>query len=538
MEILKVGDLSFAYPGTDVPVLQEVSFSLEEGSFALLMGDSGSGKSTLLRLLKRELAPRGEKSGEITLFGREQAALTDREAASLVGFVAQRPDEQIVTDRVWHEAAFTGESLGMEQTLLRRRVGEIASYFAMGEWFRMETDLLSGGQKQLLTLASVLVAEPKLLLLDEPTSRLDPVAEGEFLSLLTRLNREMGVTILLATHDPSPVADLADTLFYLEKGRLLSQGTPREVWASFPKEKWQALPQGAQLWHGLDSRSPCPLNVREGRQMLQNCTYRAIPETERPVGEPVLEARELSFRFAREGRPLCDKLSMTLHAGEFLSVVGGNGSGKTTLLRLLCGFLKPVDGKILLEGKPLSKHEELWYQGLACLPQEPASLFGEETVGEELRAYCKRRSIPWEEASDLAEQLGVTHLLERHPLDLSGGELQLCALCRVLLQKPKVLLLDEPTKGLDAFAKERLGWLLRGLTQQGTAILTVTHDLSYAARWGDTCALLFDGGLTSPQSTHAFFAQNRFYTTPVSRMTGGACVTVEEVWNTICRKEV
>ncbi len=538
MEILGVKNLSFAYPETETNVLQDISFSLEEGSFTLLMGNSGSGKSTLLRLLKRELAPRGKKTGGISLFGKQQEELTDREAASLVGFVAQRPEEQIVTDRVWHEAAFAGESLGMEQGVLRRRVGEIASYFGMGEWFRMETDLLSGGQKQLLTLASVLVVEPKMLLLDEPTSRLDPVSEGEFLSLLARLNREMGVTVLLATHDPSPLMDLADRMLYLENGCLVEDGTPREVCAAFPENKQKALPHAARIWHGVGEHPPCPLNVREGRQFLQNYSYKSAPSAEKPLGNTVLQAKELCFRFSREARPLCDGLSPELHAGEIFCIVGGNGSGKTTLLRLLCGFLKPVSGEVLLEGKPLRKREELWYRGLACLPQEPTSLFGEETVEKELGLYCKKRAIPREEAMTLACRLGVSHLLNRHPLDLSGGELQLCALCRILLQKPKALLLDEPTKGLDSFAKERLGTLLTELSAEGIAVLLVTHDLEFAARWGDRCSMLFDGSLTEPQDAHGFFANNRFYTTPVSRMTEGVCVTAEELLTTIRREEV
>jgi energy-coupling factor transport system ATP-binding protein len=221
-----------------------------------------------------------------------------------------------------------------------------------------------------------------------------------------------------------------------------------------------------------------------------------------------------------------------------LCIVGGNGSGKTTLLRLLCGFEKPLSGKILMEGRSPAKRQDLWYQGLACLPQEPGSLFGEETVEEELRRYCEKRGILWEHAEALAERLGVARLLGRHPMDLSGGELQLCALCRILLQKPKVLLLDEPTKGLDAFAKERLGKLLRELVRDGVAVLTVTHDLDFSARWGDRCSLLFDGVLTSPRPVHAFFAQSRFYTTPVSRITDGVCVTVEELLQTIQRKEV
>ncbi|MBQ8323736.1 MAG: ATP-binding cassette domain-containing protein [Clostridia bacterium] len=538
MEILNIDRLSFTYSGAEAPVLKDVTFSLAPGSFTVLMGESGSGKSTLLRLIKKELSPRGKTEGKISLLGKPVSELTPRESAFAVGFVAQLPEEQIVTDRVWHELAFTGESAGMEDALLRRRVGEIASYFGMGDWFRRETDTLSGGQKQLLTLASVLAGEPALLLLDEPTSRLDPVAEGEFLSLLERLNRELGLTVLLATHDPARMLGMADRLLYLEDGVLCCDGTPRKVCAGFPEEKLPALPAVTRVWHKLGKNGECPLTLREGRALTEKTVLRPIPLQEPSLGAPVLQGKELCFRFARDGAPLCDRLSFTLREGEHLAVVGGNGSGKTTLLRLLCGFLKPLSGKILLEGKPLQKYGgDLWYHRMAYLPQEPAALFGEETVGEEYLLYCKKKGIDPAAAEELAARLGVSHLWNRHPLDLSGGELQLCALGRVLLQQPKVLLLDEPTKGVDAFAVRRLEKILQELTAEGTAILTVTHDLEFAGRNAHTCALLFDGVLSSPQPAERFFAQNRFYTTDISRMTKGVCATEESLYQSIYGKE-
>lgn len=534
MEMIEVRDLSFTYAGAEHPSLCGVSFLLPAGCFAVLTGDSGSGKSTLLRLLKRELSPRGRREGEITLCGVSQQELSDRDAASRIGFVAQQPEEQIVTDRVWHELAFGLESLGTDGALMHRRTAEIASFFGIGDWYRQPTDTLSGGQKQLLSLASVLATEPEVLLLDEPTSRLDPVAEAEFLSLLERLNREMGITILLSAHDPERVFGMADRLLHLEHGKLTLNGDPAEVAAAYPDEKSKCLPSASQIWKGLNGTGKCPLTPSEGRRLLAGKQFRRQFPPEKSFGEPILEAKDLCFRFSREGKPLLDRAELTVRRGEHLCLLGGNGCGKTTLLRVLCGFLKPVSGKVLLAGKPTASYGAvLWRGNLAYLPHEPASLFGEETVHDELLLYCKKAHLAEGEAQQAAERFGISALLDRHPLDLSGGELQLCALARVFLQRPRVLLLDEPTKGLDANARIRLGELLKSLVSEGAAVLTVTHDVLFAAECADTCSMLFDGTLLPPEPTHVFFAQNRFYTTPTSRMTGGACMTPEEVINNL-----
>lgn len=518
MEILKTEHLSFAYAGAEKQALSDVSFALKSGSFAVLTGDSGSGKSTLLRLLKREITPRGTASGAVTVCGVPQDALSDRDAASKIGFVAQHPDEQIVTDRVWHELAFGLESLGANDAFMRRRVAEIASFFGIGDWFRMQTDALSGGQKQLLCLASVLAAEPDILLLDEPTSRLDPVSEAEFLSLLERLNRELGITVLLSAHDTERVFGMADRVMHLQNGALVLDGTPREVASAFPTEKVGCLPSASQIYRHVGGTGACPLTVAEGRRMLDGKTL-TRPETgTKPFGEPVLKVRDLCFRFTRDGKPMPDRASFVLHAGEHLCLLGGNGTGKTTLLRLLCGALKPVSGKVTFAAETL-----------AYLPQEPQTLFGEPTVREECLLYCKQTKKDAALVEQTARRVGVMHLLDRHPYDLSGGELQFCAVARLLLQNPRVLLLDEPTKGLDAVSRARLQDLLAELTASGAAVLTVTHDVRFAASSADRCAMLFDGNLLSPEPTRTFFAQNRFYTTPTSRMTDGVCILPEDV---------
>ncbi|MBQ1204241.1 MAG: ATP-binding cassette domain-containing protein, partial [Loktanella sp.] len=498
--------------------LTDVSFSLEAGSFTVLMGDSGSGKSTLLRLLKREIAPRGTKSGEIAVCGVLQETLNERQAASAVGFVAQHPDEQIVTDRVWHELAFGLESLGTADTLMRRRVAEIASFFGIGDWFRSPTDVLSGGQKQLLCLASVMATEPDILLLDEPTSRLDPVSEAEFLSLLERLNRELGVTVLLSAHDTERVFGMADRVLYLQDGRLVSDKTPRETAMSFPDENIDALPSASQIYRRLHASGICPLTVAEGRRMAECKALKRPAASSKTFGEPVLTVKDLCFCYTRGGKPMPEHLSLVLHAGEHLCLLGGNGTGKTTLLRLLCGAIKPVSGKVILDKSTT-----------AYLPQEVQTLFGEQTVREDMLLYCKQAKKDPALVEQTASHVGVTHLLYRHPNDLSGGEIQLCAMARLLLQEVRVFLLDEPTKGLDVHAKARLQNLLGELTASGVAVLTVTHDVRFAASCADACAMLFDGKLISPEPTRDFFAQNRFYTTPTSRMTDGVCILPEDV---------
>ncbi len=515
MALLQVEDLGFTYPDASAPTLRQVSFCVERGECVLLCGQTGCGKSTLLRLLKRELAPHGKQTGRILYLGKPQSALDDRQAASLVGYVMQRPEDQIVTDKVWHELAFGLESLGLPQSVIRRRTAEMAAYFGIDDWFARDTASLSGGQKQLLNLASVMAMQPEILLLDEPTAQLDPIAAATFLSTLQRLHRELGLTILLAEHRLEEAFAMADRVLVLEAGSVLLCDRPAAAAAALRQQPklLPAMPCAVQLFHGLGAAGDCPLTVGAGRTLL---TGRFQPEKAtsapptRKKGAEMLTLRDVWFRYDKASPDVLRGASMTVYAGEIFCLLGGNGSGKTTLLTAAAGLCKPYAGTLSVCGKPIRKYQNgSLYALLAMLPQDPQTLFLHETVQEELADAAERLpALPFD----------LTPLYDRHPYDLSGGEQQLCALAKVLARKPKLLLLDEPTKGVDAFSRLRLLEILRKLRDGGMTLLVVTHDVEFAAACADRCGLFFRGELLAEEPPQTFFAENRFYTTAASRM--------------------
>ncbi len=512
-----------------------MSLSVQEGEFLLLCGESGCGKSTLLKLLKRELAPYGEKSGEILYNGCPLSKLDGRTAASEIGFVLQNPESQIVTDTVWHELAFGLESLGFDTPVIRRRVAEMASYFGIEEWFHKKTAELSGGQKQLLNLAAVMVMQPKVLLLDEPTAQLDPIAAASFISTLQKLNRELGLTILLAEHRLEEVFPIADRVLLMDGGRLSYADSPRMLPAYFAENPAHpmlaGLPAAVRIFRLLEETGESPLTVREGREYLSRSydnRIDALPPTPcRPQGETAVELKEVWFRYEKDLPDVLQGVSLTVYSGEHFCLLGGNGTGKTTALGAIAGMLKPYRGKVLIRGKKLSDYSAnaLYLGGIALLPQNPQTVFLEKTVREDLQEVCKTMRYSEEEAArriaEVTEKLGIGHLLSMHPYDLSGGEQQKAAFAKILLLQPEILLLDEPTKGIDAYAKRTLAALLTKLKEEGMTILTVTHDVEFAAATADRCGMFFDGGLTSVDTPTAFFSENHFYTTAADRIARG-----------------
>ena len=511
MELFRIQNLSFTYPHRTLPALQELTLSLQEGEFVTLCGASGSGKSTLLRQLKPVLRPNGALSGTILFRGRPLEELSLRRQCQEIGFVRQSPDNQLVTDQVWHELAFGLESLGLDTPTIRRRVAEIAGFFGMEEWFSRPVAALSGGQKQLLNLASTLVLQPSVLLLDEPTAQLDPIAAEAFLSTLQRVNRELGTTILLSAHRWEELFPLSDRVLVLEKGRLAADDTPRRVSEQLLRAAsplCPALPTAAQLWAGAPSGA-CPLTVREGQDWLRhfaqvNPLLPLPPAPTLPEGrEELLRASEISFRYEQAQEDVIRGLSLTLRRGECYALLGGNGSGKTTLLSLLAGVRTPQRGRVTRQGR------------CCLLPQNPQALFLKATVEEDLRF-----ALPASEQRlrEVVKLCGLRELLDRHPYDLSGGEQQRLALAKLLLQEPELLLLDEPTKGLDAVYQERLRQLLRTLCAEGITVLLVSHDLDFCASCAHRCGLLFEGAVVTEAPPRAFFAGNRFYTTTAQRI--------------------
>ena len=563
MALLEVKNLSFTYPRQPKdttepkPALSGVSLDIRRGEFMVLCGASGCGKSTLLRLLKRELAPEGEKSGEIIFCGKEQSTLSEREAACEIGYVLQNPENQIVTDKVWHELAFGLENMGVPTPVIRRRVAEMACFFGIDDWFRKKTTELSGGQKQLLNLASILSMQPKLLILDEPTSQLDPIAASDFIHTLSKINKELGLTILLTEHRLEEVFPLADRVAVMDQGKLLFVESPRQAGHELKKfdpnhRMLLGLPSAVRIYQGLDAEDvTCPLTVRDGRNFIEENYNNTItrlerePEKKEEKDRPIaMRMKDICFRYEKEEPDVLDHVALTLYEGEVVSLLGGNGAGKTTLLSVISGTNRPYYGKIEVFGKRLQKYKgkELYIRKLASLPQNPQTVFLKMTVREDYEELAKvlecKKSEMEEKIQAVAQKLEITHLLDRHPYDLSEGEQQRAAIGKVLLLEPRLLLLDEPTKGIDAWSKRQLGNLLKDLRRQGITVLMVTHDVEFAAEVSDRCGLFFDHEITSVDTPEEFFCNNNYYTTAanrISRQQYENAITCEEVIE-LCRQ--
>lgn len=555
MEILRIEDLSFKYPGADEPAVDGVELTINEGDFVVVCGESGCGKTTLLKLIKKELTPVGEKKGRIFYRGMELDRLDERSSAAEIGFVLQNPDNQIVTDKVWHELAFGLENLGVPSDVIRRRVGEMASYFGIHEWFRKNTDELSGGQKQMLNLASVMVMQPRVLILDEPTSQLDPIAASDFISTLKKLNSELGLTIILAEHRLDEVFPIADRVLVMDKGRALLYDLPERIGNGLCRIREQhpmllGLPGAVRIYNALGIDDVCPLTVREGRDFLERhfTSGRLAAEDAEysHSAETAIELKNVWFRYRRELPDVMRGASLAVYKEEFFCILGGNGTGKTTALNVISGLDRAYRGKVMINGRSIKdyKGNSLYKSNLAYLPQNPQTVFIRETLYEDYAELLETSGVEkseWDEKiCAVASLIGIGHLLKKHPYDLSGGEQQKCALAKLLLMRPTILLLDEPTKGMDALSKQGLKNILANLKRAGTTILAVTHDVEFAAENADRCALFFDGELLSPDIPSRFFAENNFYTTTANRIARRLCpdaVTCDQV-TAFCKRQM
>lgn len=521
MEILSCENVAFKYIESTDYAISDCTFSVKKGEKIMLCGASGSGKSTLLRLLKRELSPRGELSGNITLMGKDRIELSDRESAEKIGFVMQSPDSQTVCDKVSAELAFGLESFGVKSGEIQSRVGEMAAFFGIEPLYDRDISTLSGGQKQLVALCSVMATDPDILLLDEPTAQLDPVAARELLGILDRLNKEMGVTIIIAEHDPEELFDSCDKILYLAKGKTEFFGTPALTAKYFVENALEGfLPETAKAFARLCD--DLPLNVRQGRAKLEKLGVTDIPKqavTDTERAEPyALQCKNLWQRYEKNSPDILKGCDLGIRKGECYGLLGSNGGGKSTLLRVICGLCKPYMGTVSLFGKKQKtyKNGSLFREMLAFLPQEPVTMFVKESVREDLLQSGDKVTV-----ENVSQRMGIEHLLDRHPWDLSGGEIQKCAFGKILLADPKIIVLDECTKGMDSFAKKALGDILLDLKDEGRTILLVTHDLEFAAQYCDRCGLLFDGKIVAEDNAVEFFSQNRFYTTAAARLTRG-----------------
>ena len=520
MEKIKIENLNFKYPGAAKNALSDINIEIKDGEFFLLCGKSGCGKSTLLRMIKPMLAPEGEKRGRITIFGKDSALLSDEEQSVKIGFITQNPDNQIVCDKVWHELAFGLENLGISSGEIRAKVAEMAAFFGIHKWFHRKTSELSGGEKQLLNLAGVMVMQPEILILDEPTSRLDPIASHNFLQTVLRINKEMGITVILSEHSLEEAFCMADKVAVLENGRIFAFGTAENVAFKLYDEKKpmeEALPVPAKAFFSVNSEGKCPLTVRDGRKWLSKTKIRKPVFETKSVKKSglALEFKDLRMRYERDGEDILRGASGRIYEGELYAILGGNGAGKSTLLSCLAGVSVPYGGNIRVADE----------KRVVLLPQEPQTLFAHKSVYLDLLYMAKKTGYN-DEKADIAVRktldfCDIGELADRHPYDLSGGEQQRAALAMALLCKPDILLLDEPTKGLDVYFKKKLASKFTGLLNRGMTIVMVSHDIEFCAEFADRCAMFFDGKIVSEGVPREFFSGKAFYTTAAARMSRG-----------------
>lgn len=542
MEILRVDGLKFSYPNQLKKALNNINFSIDEGDFVLICGESGCGKSTLLRHLKPELSPHGQVSGDIYYYSQKINDYSSKQLASEIGYVLQNPDSQIVTDKVWHELAFGLENMGLDTQSIRLRVAEMASFFGIQGWFRKNVNDLSGGQKQLLNLASIMAMQPKILILDEPTSQLDPIAAKDFIDTLVRINKELSTTIIMTEHNLEDIYSVCDKVIVMEDGKVICNDTNYKVVDILSGDKnhkmFKSLPTPSKIYNQLneylEGASKSPLTVKDCRQWLNDSmdevTITKLDDSETEINidekdrEIAIELKDVYFQYNKISEPTIRDLSFKVYKGEIYSILGGNGTGKSTTLSLVARQRKPQRGKIFINNIEMKKYnnKSLYENNLALLPQNPQSLFVFETVKEDLEEVLilqnKDREYIDKEVKRVSKLLDIEHLLEHHPYDLSGGELQRAGMAKVMLLNPKIILLDEPTKGLDAYCKEKIGKMLMKLRDMGVTIVVVSHDIEFSARYSDRCAMFFDGSIVSEGTTKEFFLGNNFYTTVSNRI--------------------
>ena len=595
MALIEFNDFSFAYLNSDgteseSKSLDNINLEIDYGDFVLLCGPSGCGKTTLLTNLKKELMPAGRRNGEIKFKGVKISELDDISSACDIGYLFQNPDSQIVTDTVIQEIAFPLENIGLPTEEIRNRISEIVAFFGINDILHKNVNELSGGQKQLVNLCSLLVLRPEVLLLDEPMSQLDPIASYEFLSIVRRLNEEFSITVIMSEHKADSIFPFIDKAVFLKDGKIEFVDNAHNICKEVIDDEIfeNYLPVVTKIYNSLSLKYPSlsklntPLSIREGRRCLNTIHDDLIKisddsENSNNLGSGNLHHTNKKYH-SQEKSGIMDKLSFNknknaliqmrgiyfayekgnlilknidfdLNKGEFVSLIGGNGVGKSTFLQILVGILKPIKGKVKYK-KGIN---------LAYVHQNPMIHFSKDNVKEEFlesiiesgllinnsddkgigfnkETYDGLLKLTNEEFiesdilnalefdsiefkfKDLIEFFDICDLIDKHPYDCSGGEQQKIVIVKALLQNADVLILDEPTKGLDPMSSKALADILNSLRDNGLTILMTSHDLDFVANNCKRCLMLFDKDIQIDDNPKVIFAENNFYTTFTNRM--------------------
>ncbi|MEA3407236.1 MAG: energy-coupling factor transporter ATPase [Chloroflexota bacterium] len=522
--------VTYTYPDAQMPVLKDLDLEIGEGDFVLVVGPSGSGKSTLLRCLNG-LVPHfygGKIGGIIRVAGRDPIRSQPRRMSSTVGFVFQDPESQFVMDTVEAELAFGMENHNLSQTLMRKRMEEVLDQLNITDLRARRISTLSGGEKQRVAIASVLTLQPQVLVLDEPTSQLDPQAAEEVLTALRRLNLDLGLTVVLSEHRLERVVQYADRMVYLPApGRAPIHGTPEEV-----LRQTDLVPPLVALGKAL-GWSPLPFTIKEARQKARHLALEPPPETnqETVTANAPLDVAARDLWFAYDGRMVLKGLDLEIRRGECVAIMGRNGSGKTTFLKHLVGLLQPKRGSVRVRDMdtahiPLERIIEV----VGYVPQNPDALLFADTVEEEIAFTRQNHHLPSESSRALLQRLGLAEEAQRYPRDLSVGERQRVALASILAAEPSIILLDEPTRGLDYAQKEALVSYLREERALGHTVLLSTHDVELVASAVDRVIILSDGEVIVDGSTREVMSQSMVFSSQINKLLRDErYLTVEDV---------
>lgn len=534
----QVENVTFYYPRTSTPALQGIDLSVRPGDFILIGGPTGSGKTTLLRLLKKQVQPAGKLTGSILYGGISLQKMPDKASAEEIGMVFQNPDNQIIMNTVRQELCYGMENLGYPAALMQKRMAEVVPFFGMDSWLHQSVETLSGGQKQLLNLAAVMMLRPRVLLLDEPTAQLDPIAASEFTDLLVRINQELSITVILCEHRLEGLFSHANRVLLMREGRIAYQGKTdeviRRVWEEQDIDFSLYLPSVSRLYLQMEEEIQphrhIPVTVKAGKRWFSRYfqqhgdLFSNSPKAERPItGDPeraLLHCHDLYFQYGKKTAPVLKRLSCLLKPQDFFVLLGGNGAGKSTLLKLVAGVLDHQRGNIRYKGTKLHRMPpETLRREIGYVAQNPLAYFTRDTVQEQLEERAEALGVT--ETGMLVEIIRWFQLepvMAKHPFDISGGQQQKLVLALVLMADPELILMDEPTKGLDPVAKRDLARWLNRIREKGKTIFMVSHDIEFAAAHASQCGLLFDGSIIAVDHPAAFFSENYYYTTMIHRM--------------------
>ncbi|KUK11118.1 MAG: ABC transporter related protein [Clostridia bacterium 41_269] len=545
MALFEIENLTYFYPERSVPALEDIDLSIFEGEFFLIIGGSGSGKSTLAKLLAGLLLDfyGGRIGGSVFYRGIDMIRDRRRVPPGEIGMVFQDPENQLVMTEVEAEISFGLENLGLSRDVMGRRIAEVMAFMGLTAVKDVPTSELSGGIKQKLVISSVLAMEPRVLIFDEPTSQLDPPSAEEILNLIKRINEELGITVILIEQRLERCLHLADRVLFMDGGRALFCGTPQEMVKRCPKEGLVLIPPVCRFFYELGI-SPVPLTVKEGRRVLkERLDGKSLPaeikgktfaENFSCEKGRLMELKNVSFIYPN-GRRALEGIDLKLDMGEFAAVLGENGAGKTTLLRVMARLAAPSKGRVEFHCSQEKKAQNPTFSfpgGVAYLSQNPSDYLFRDTVEEELLFTLKNFGLKDDGIVDyLLKKLGLDACRKANPRDLSSGEQQRAALASVLVLRPSLLLLDEPTRGLDWFLKMKLGNFLVELKEQGITVMMATHDVEFASQFAQRAVIIHGGEKVCDGEAREVFSRSLFYSTQMGKLCRGfaeGITTVEE----------